>query len=202
MRASTSESHSCRKKTRCAWCGTEPFYVAYHDTEWGVPLHDERGLFEFLILEGAQAGLSWSTILKKREGYRRAFDGFDAEKVARYTETDVARLLADPGIVRNRLKVAAAIGNARATLKVREEFGGLDAYFWRFVDGRPIVNAWRDLSQIPARTPLSDAISKDMQKRGFKFVGSTIVYAHMQATGMVNDHLVECFRHAELARLK
>ncbi len=190
------------EKTRCAWCGTEPFYVAYHDTEWGVPLHDERGLFEFLILEGAQAGLSWSTILKKREGYRRAFDGFDAEKVARYTETDVARLLADPGIVRNRLKVAAAIGNARATLKVREEFGGLDAYFWRFVDGRPIVNAWRDLSQIPARTPLSDAISKDMQKRGFKFVGSTIVYAHMQATGMVNDHLVECFRHAELARLK
>ena len=147
------------EKTRCAWCGTEPFYVAYHDTEWGVPLHDERGLFEFLILEGAQAGLSWSTILKKREGYRRAFDGFDAEKVARYTETDVARLLADPGIVRNRLKVAAAIGNARATLKVREEFGGLDAYFWRFVDGRPIVNAWRDLSQIPARTPLSDAIS-------------------------------------------
>ena len=189
-------------KPRCAWCGTEPFYVAYHDTEWGVPLHDERGLFEFLILEGAQAGLSWSTILKKREGYRRAFDGFDAEKVARYTETDVARLLADPGIVRNRLKVAAAIGNARATWKVREEFGGLDAYFWRFVDGRPIVNAWRDLSQIPARTPLSDAISKDMQKRGFKFVGSTIVYAHMQATGMVNDHLVECFRHAELARLK
>jgi len=190
------------EKTRCAWCGTEPFYVAYHDTEWGVPLHDERGLFEFLILEGAQAGLSWSTILKKREGYRHAFDGFDVEKVARYTEADVARLLADPGIVRNRLKVAAAIGNARATLKIREEFGGLDAYFWRFVDGRPIVNAWRDLGEVPARTPLSDAIGKNMQKRGFKFVGSTIVYAHMQATGMVNDHLVECFRHAELARLK
>jgi DNA-3-methyladenine glycosylase I len=188
------------EKTRCAWCGTEPFYVEYHDTEWGVPLHDEHGLFEFLILEGAQAGLSWSTILKKREGYRRAFDGFDAEKVARYTEADAARLLADTGIVRNRLKVAAAIGNARATLQVREEFGGLDAYFWRFVDGRPIVNTWRDLGQIPARTPLSDAISKDLQKRGFKFVGSTIVYAHMQATGMVNDHLVDCFRHAELAR--
>lgn len=187
------------EKPRCAWCGTEPFYVDYHDAEWGVPLHDERGLFEFLILEGAQAGLSWATILKKREGYRRAFDGFDAEKVARYGETDVARLLADPGIVRNRLKVAAAIGNARATLKIREEFGGLDAYFWRFVDGRPIVNAWRELSQVPARTQLSDALSKDMQQRGFKFVGSTIVYAHMQATGMVNDHLVDCFRHAELA---
>ncbi len=187
------------EKPRCAWCGTESFYVAYHDTEWGVPLHDERGLFEFLILEGAQAGLSWSTILKKREGYRRAFDGFDADKVARYGEADVARLLADPGIVRNRLKIAAAIGNARATLKIREEFGGLDAYFWRFVDGRPIVNTWRELSQVPARTPLSDALSKDMHKRGFKFVGSTIVYAHMQATGMVNDHLVDCFRHAELA---
>jgi DNA-3-methyladenine glycosylase I len=186
-------------KPRCAWCGTEPFYVAYHDTEWGMPLHDERGLFEFLILEGAQAGLSWATILKKRKGYRRAFDGFDAEKIARYDEADVARLLADPGIVRNRLKVSAAIGNARATLKVREEFGGLDAYFWRFVDGRPVVNAWRDLSQVPARTAISDAISKDMQKRGFKFVGSTIVYAHMQATGMVNDHLVDCFRYAELA---
>ncbi len=187
------------EKPRCAWCGTESFYVAYHDTEWGVPLHDERGLFEFLILEGAQAGLSWSTILKKREGYRRAFDGFDADKVARYGEADVARLLADPGIVRNRLKVAAAVGNARATLRIREEFGGLDAYFWRFVDGRPIVNTWRELSQVPARTPLSDTLSKDMQKRGFKFVGSTIVYAHMQATGMVNDHLVDCFRHAELA---
>ncbi len=187
------------EKPRCAWCGTESFYVAYHDTEWGVPLHDERGLFEFLILEGAQAGLSWSTILKKREGYRRAFDGFDADKVARYGEANVARLLADPGIVRNRLKVAAAIGNARATLRIREEFGGLDAYFWRFVDGRPIVNAWRELSQVPARTPLSDTLSKDMQKRGFKFFGSTIVYAHMQATGMVNDHLVDCFRYAELA---
>ncbi|MBK6742970.1 MAG: DNA-3-methyladenine glycosylase I [Hydrogenophilales bacterium] len=186
-------------KPRCAWCGTEPFYVAYHDTEWGVPLHDERGLFEFLILEGAQAGLSWATILKKRAGYQRAFDNFDAERVARYTEADVARLLADPGIVRNRLKVAAAITNARATLAVREEFGGLDAYFWGFVDGRPIVNAWRDLAQIPARTPLSDTISKDMKKRGFKFVGSTIVYAHMQATGLVNDHTVDCFRYRRLS---
>jgi DNA-3-methyladenine glycosylase I len=187
------------KTTRCPWCGTEPLYVAYHDTEWGVPLHDERALFEFLVLEGAHAGLSWATILKKREGYRRAFDNFDAERVARYGEADVARLLADPGIVRNRLKVASAIGNARATLQIREAFGGLDAYFWRFVDGRPIRNAWTDLGQIPPRTALSDRISRDLQQRGFKFVGSTIVYAHMQATGMVNDHLVDCYRHRELA---
>jgi DNA-3-methyladenine glycosylase I len=187
-----------QQSTRCAWVGDDPIYHAYHDTEWGVPLHDEKGLFEFLILEGAQAGLSWLTILKKREGYRRAFDGFDAKRIARYGEADVARLLADPGIVRNRLKVAAAIGNARATLAVREELGGLDAYFWRFVDGRPIVNAWRDVSQIPARTGLSDAISKDMKQRGFKFVGSTIIYAHMQATGMINDHTVDCFRYRQL----
>lgn len=188
--------------TRCAWCGTDPLYQAYHDTEWGVPLHDETGLFEFLILEGAQAGLSWLTILKKREGYRRAFHGFDAERIARYDEADVARLLADPGIVRNRLKVAAAISNARATLKVREEFdgpgGGLNAYFWRFVDGRPIQNTWRDISQVPARTALSDRISKDLLKRGFKFVGSTIIYAHMQAIGMVNDHTTDCFRHRQV----
>lgn len=170
----------------------------YHDTEWGVPLHDERALFEFLILEGAQAGLSWATILKKRAAYRRAFDHFDAERVARYGQADVARLLADPGIVRNRLKVASAIGNARAVLAVRDEFGGLDAYFWRFVEGRPIQNVWTELSQVPARTELSDTISRDLKKRGFKFVGSTIVYAHMQATGMVNDHLVSCFRHREL----
>ena len=184
--------------TRCAWCGADPIYRAYHDEEWGVPLHDERALFEFLILEGAQAGLSWLTILKKREGYRRAFHNFDAERIARYDEGDVARLLADPGIVRNRLKIAAAMTNARATLNIREEFGGLDAYFWRFVDGRPIQNFWKDISRIPARTPLSDSLSKDLQQRGFKFVGSTIVYAHMQATGMVNDHTVDCFRHAEL----
>ena len=184
--------------TRCAWCGSDPIYRTYHDEEWGVPLHDETALFEFLILEGAQAGLSWLTILKKREGYRRAFHNFDVERIARYGEKDVARLLADPGIVRNRLKVAAAITNAQATLKVREEFGGLDAYFWRFVDGCPIQNTWKDISQVPARTPLSDTISKDLQKRGFKFVGSTIIYAHMQATGMVNDHTVDCFRHAAL----
>jgi DNA-3-methyladenine glycosylase I len=152
-----------------------------------VPLHDERALFEFLILEGAQAGLSWLTILRKRQGYRRAFDDFDAERIARYGEADLARLLADPGIVRNRLKIAAAIGNARATLAIREAFGGLDAYFWRFVDKQPIRNAWRDISQVPVRTPLSDLISQDLKARGFKFVGSTIVYAHMQATGMVNE---------------
>ena len=184
---------------RCPWCGTEPAYVAYHDHEWGVPLHDERALFEFLILEGAQAGLSWSTILKKREGYRLAFDDFDAERIARYTEADVARLLANPGIVRNRLKIAAAVGNARATLAVREAIGGLDAYFWRFVEGRPIHNAWADTSEIPATTTLSDAISRDLKQRGFKFVGSTIVYAHMQATGMVNDHLRTCFRWRQLS---
>ena len=164
-----------------------------------MPLHDETALFEFLILEGAQAGLSWATILKKREGYRRAFHDFDAERIARYGAEDVARLLTDPGIVRNRLKVAAAITNAQATLKIRESFGGLDGYFWQFVDGRPIQNTWRDISQVPARTPLSDTISKDLQKRGFKFVGSTIIYAHMQATGMVNDHTVDCFRHREVA---
>jgi DNA-3-methyladenine glycosylase I len=186
---------------RCGWCGVEPLYVAYHDTEWGVPQHDERALFELLILEGAQAGLAWSTILRKRAGYRRAFDNFDAARIARYGETDVARLLADPGIVRNRLKVAAAISNARAALEVREAFGGLDTYFWRFVDGTPIQNAWTDLGQLPARTELSDTISRDLRQRGFKFVGSTIVYAYMQATGMVNDHLVECFRHRELAAL-
>jgi DNA-3-methyladenine glycosylase I len=183
---------------RCAWCGADPLYQAYHDTEWGAPLHDEQRLFEFLILEGAQAGLSWLTILKKREGYRRAFDHFDTERIARYGDADLARLLADPGIVRNRLKIAAAVGNARATLAVRETFGGLDAYFWGFIDGRPIQNAWRDVTQLPARTPLSDRISKDMQQRGFKFVGSTIIYAHMQATGMVNDHTIDCFRHREL----
>ena len=183
---------------RCPWCGSEPFYVEYHDQEWGVPLHDERALFEFLILEGAQAGLSWSTILKKRAGYRRAFDNFDAERIARYGEADVARLLADAGIVRNRLKIASTIINAQATLRIREEFGGLDAYFWRFVDGQPIQNAWTELGQLPARTELSDKISRDLKQRGFKFVGSTIVYAHMQATGMVNDHLVDCFRYREL----
>ena len=184
--------------TRCAWCSADPLYRAYHDREWGVPLHDERALFELLTLEGAQAGLSWFTILKKREHYRRAFDHFDAERIARYTDADVARLMADAGIVRNRLKIESTIGNARAALKLRESGGGLDGYFWQFVDGRPRVNSPAGLGQVPASTPLSDAISRDLKKRGFKFVGSTIVYAHMQAMGLVNDHTTDCFRYTEL----
>ena len=185
---------------RCAWCSADPLYRAYHDSEWGVPLHDERALFELLTLEGAQAGLSWFTILKKRENYRRAFDNFDAERIARYTDADVVRLMADAGIVRNRLKIESTISNARAALKLRESGGGLDAYFWQFVDGRPRVNSPAGLGQVPASTPLSDAISKDLKKRSFRFVGSTIVYAHMQAMGLVNDHTTDCFRYAELTR--
>ena len=169
--------------------------VAYHDTEWGVPVHDDRTLFEFLILEGAQAGLNWQTVLNKRESYRVAFDGFDARKVARYTSTDVKRLLADPGIIRNRLKVASAIGNARSFLAVQKEFGSFDAYVWKFVGGAPIDHRIRSLKDIRATTPESDAMSKDLLKRGFKFVGSTICTAFMQAVGMVNDHEVGCFRH-------
>lgn len=183
---------------RCVWPGNDPLYIAYHDTEWGVPLHDDRRLFEFLVLEGAQAGLSWITILRKRENYRKAFDQFDAEKVARYTPKKIEKLLQNPGIVRNRLKVAAAVTNARAFLDVQEEFGSFDAYSWRFVDGKPIQNRWKAIKQLPAKTPESDAFSKDLKKRGFTFVGSTIIYAHMQACGMVNDHTVDCFRHKEL----
>jgi DNA-3-methyladenine glycosylase I len=186
---------------RCGWCKSDPLYVAYHDEEWGVPVRDDRRLFEFLLLEGAQAGLSWITILRKRENYRRAFAGFDAEKVARYGLRQVERLLADPGIVRNRLKIEAAINNAKRFLAVQEEFGSFDAYIWRFVDGRPIVNRWKSLKQVPASTPESDTLSRDLKARGFKFVGSTICYAHMQATGMVNDHLLDCFRHAEVGRM-
>ena len=184
-------------KPRCGWARGDE-YIAYHDVEWGVPLHDDQALFELLILEGAQAGLSWSTILHKRERYRTVFDGFDAKKVARYGERKVAALLEDAGIVRNRLKVNAAVGNAKAFLAVRKEFGTFNAYIWSFVEGRPVRNAWSDLKQVPARTAQSDAMSKDLKKRGFKFVGSTICYAFMQATGMVNDHLLSCFRHAEL----
>ncbi len=180
---------------RCPWAGSDPLYIAYHDREWGVPLHDDRALFEMLVLEGAQAGLSWLTILRKREHYRRAFDGFDPAKVARYTPARVARLLQDPGIVRNRLKVQSAVNNARRFLDVQAAFGSFDAYVWRFVDGRPRVNAWKTLTDIPARTPDSDRLSADLQHRGFTFVGSTICYAHMQATGMVNDHLVDCARY-------
>jgi DNA-3-methyladenine glycosylase I len=182
---------------RCGWARNE-LSMAYHDREWGVPLREDRGLFEFLVLEGAQAGLSWDTILKKRENYRAAFDGFDARKVARYDARRTARLLADPGIVRNRLKVAAAVRNARAFLAVQGEFGTFDRYIWGFVGGGPRVNRWRSVKEVPARTAESDAMSKDLKRRGFTFVGSTICYAFMQATGMVNDHLVGCFRHAEL----
>jgi DNA-3-methyladenine glycosylase I len=190
-----------KARQRCDWCKSDSLYVAYHDTEWGVPVHDDRLLFEFLVLEGAQAGLSWITILRKREAYRRAFAGFDAEKVARFGPRQVARLLADAGIVRNRLKIEAAIGNARRFLAVQEAFGSFDAYVWRFVDGRPIMNRWKTLKQVPASTPQSDALSRDLKARGFKFVGSTICYAHMQATGMVNDHLAGCFRHAEVGKM-
>ncbi|MCL4180738.1 MAG: DNA-3-methyladenine glycosylase I [Verrucomicrobia bacterium] len=185
---------------RCPWCLSHPLYVQYHDEEWGLPEHDDAKLFEKIILDGAQAGLSWLTILKKREGYRRAFDGFDAAKIARYTDRDIARLLADPAIVRNRLKIHAAIANARAYLKLREELGSFDRYLWQFVDGRPRRNQWHTLSQLPARTAESDSLSQDLRQRGFKFVGSTICYAFMQAIGMVNDHLVSCFRHREVAR--
>ncbi len=180
---------------RCPWCGNDPLYVAYHDDEWGVPCHDDRKLFEFLILEGAQAGLSWITILRKRENYRRTLDGFDAERIARYDENDMARLMADPGIVRNRLKIAATIANARCIVETRERFGSFDAYLWRFADGRPRRNAWRSLAEVPAETPESRALSKDLLAQGYKFVGPTICYALMQAVGMVDDHLISCHRH-------
>jgi DNA-3-methyladenine glycosylase I len=184
---------------RCPWATIEP-NVTYHDEEWGVPVRDDRKLFEFLILEGAQAGLSWTTILKKRDNYRKAFDGFRPEKIARYGARDVKRLLADAGIVRNRLKIAATINNAKIFSIVHEEFGSFDAYLWSFVGGQPIQNRWRRMADVPARTTESDAMSRDLLKRGFKFVGSTICYALMQATGMVNDHLVSCPRHAKLSR--
>lgn len=184
---------------RCSWA-TNELNIPYHDQEWGVPVHDERKWFEFLILEGAQAGLSWDTILRKRERYREVFDGFDAGKVARYDKNKVRELLRDEGIVRNRLKIEAAISNAQAFLKVQEEFGSFDAFVWKFVGGKPKQNAWKMPKRLPAKTSESDALSKDLRKRGFRFVGSTICYALMQATGMVNDHLVSCFRHAELSR--
>jgi DNA-3-methyladenine glycosylase I len=189
------------ERTRCPWPRTE-LDIHYHDTEWGVPQHDDRVLFEFLILEGAQAGLSWSTILKKRENYRAAFDQFDARRIAKYDDRKVAELLADPGIVRNRLKVAATIQNAKAFLAVQKEFGSFDAYLWQFVGGQPKQNVWRAMKEVPARAPESDAMSKDLLKRGFKFVGSTICYALMQAVGMVNDHTVDCFRHKQVAKLR
>jgi len=183
---------------RCAWSGGSPEYIRYHDEEWGVPVHDDRILFEFLILEGAQAGLSWSTILNKRTGYRKAFVDFDAERVARFTTRQISALLDNEGIVRNRLKIESTVRNARAFLEIRDQIGSFDTYIWRFVDGAPIQNAWRS-GEVPAQTAESDAMSKDLKKRGFNFVGSTICYAFMQAVGMVNDHLVDCFRWRELS---
>lgn len=185
-------------KKRCSWSGYEQIYIDYHDQEWGVPIHDDVKLFEFLILEGAQAGLSWITILKKRENYRQAFDGFDPRKVAQYDEKKFEFLMANEGIVRNRLKIQGAIQNAKAFLAVQQEFGSFDAYVWRFVDGKPKKNAWKSLNEVPASTAISDAMSKDLKKRGFKFVGSTICYAFMQAIGMVNDHITDCFRYNEM----
>jgi len=187
-----------RAGERCPWPGSDPLYVRYHDEEWGVPLHDDRALFESLILDGAQAGLSWLTILRKRENYRRAFDGFDPARVARYGEAKIARLLADPGIVRNRLKIASAVRNARMFLDVAEEFGTFDRYIWQFVGGRPKRNRFKTVSEVPARSAESDAMSQDLRRRGFKFVGSTICYAFMQATGMVNDHLTGCPRYRQV----
>ncbi|MDD2805653.1 MAG: DNA-3-methyladenine glycosylase I [Elusimicrobiales bacterium] len=189
------------EKTRCPWAyGPSPFYIPYHDEEWGVPVHDDRVQFEFLTLESAQAGLSWSTVLNKREGYRRAFAGFAPGKVAKFGAAKIEALLKDPGIVRNRLKVNAAVNNAKRFLEVQKEFGSFSKYIWGFVGGKPKVNRWKKLSELPAFSKESDALSADLKKRGFKFVGSTIVYAHMQATGLVNDHLVTCFRHKACAR--
>jgi DNA-3-methyladenine glycosylase I len=185
-------------KKRCEWVGDDPLYLSYHDHEWGVPVHDERKQFEFLILEGAQAGLSWLTVLKKSENYRKAFDNFDPIKVAGYDEKQVKELLSNEGIIRNRLKIEAAIKNAGAFIAVQKEFGSFDAYIWQFVGGRPKINSWKKMADIPPKTPESDEMSKDLIKRGFKFVGPTICYAHMQAVGMVNDHTVECFRYKEV----
>ena len=185
-------------KTRCKWCGDDPLYIAYHDKEWGVPVHDDQKLFEMLILEGAQAGLSWITILRKRENYRRAFEAFDPSIIANYSTKDLGRLLADSGIVRNRLKIESAIKNARVVLEIIEEFGTLDSFLWRYVDGIPQQNFWNSISDLPARTEKSEMMSKDLKRRGFNFVGPTICYAFMQSVGMVNDHTVDCFRHVEV----
>ena len=186
---------------RCEWSGSDPLYITYHDAEWGVPVHDDRLLFEFLILEGAQAGLSWLTILKKRDNYRKAFDGFDIDRVANYEETDLKRLLADAGIVRNRLKLESSIKNARGVLDIQEEYGSLDSYLWRYVDGTPKQNTWKSMADLPAKTKLSEVMSKDLKKRGFNFVGPTICYAFMQAVGMVNDHTTNCYRYKEIKEL-
>lgn len=186
---------------RCGWCGSDPLYMAYHDNEWGVPVHDDQKLFEFLILEGAQAGLSWLTILKKRENYRKAFDNFECAHIARYSSRELDQLLVNPGIVRNRRKIEATVKNARATLDIREQFGSLDAFLWKYVDGSPQQHRWKNLAEVPAQTKESDWMSKDLKRHGFSFVGSTICYAFMQATGMVNDHITDCFRHQEICCL-
>ena len=186
------------EKIRCPWSGKEPLYMAYHDEEWGSPVYDDKTLFEFLLLETFQAGLSWITILKKRENFRKAFDKFDYQKIANYSENKIASLLQDAGIIRNKLKVKSAVTNAQAFMEIQEEFGSFSKYIWGFVDGKPIKNSFKTMADLPANTPLSDKISKDLKKRGFKFVGSTVVYAHMQATGMVNDHLESCFRYEEV----
>lgn len=199
--ASHGNTTAENSQPRCGWCLGSDLYQRYHDTEWGVPCYDDGKLFEFIVLESAQAGLSWITVLKKRENYRKAFANFDAEKIARFTSRSVERLMQDAGIVRNRLKIEATIGNARSFLDIQQQFGSFAEYFWQFSEGKPIANYWPNLKEVPATTALSDAISKDMKKRGFRFFGSTICYAHMQAVGMVNDHTTDCFRHAECLRL-
>jgi len=191
------DSSNLEKKIRCEWTGADSLMIAYHDQEWGIPLHDDQKLFEFLILEGMQAGLSWMTILRKRENFRAAFDGFDPQKVARYNQQKFAELMENTGIIRNRRKIEAAAQNAQAFLKIQEEFGSFDAYVWQFVDGKPLVNTWKTINEIPAKTVQSETMSKELKKHGFNFVGPTICYAHMQATGMVNDHTVDCFRYLE-----
>lgn len=186
-------------KKRCQWVSSDPLYIAYHDLEWGVPVHDDRKLFEFLVLESAQAGLNWITILKKRENYRKAFSRFDPKKISKYEQTKISELLNNPGIIRNKLKIEAAITNAKAFLEIQKEFGSFAQYSWQFVGHSPRINRWKKLAEVPAKTPESDAFSKDLKKRGFRFIGSTIIYAHMQAVGMVNDHTVDCFRYKELS---
>ena len=189
------------EKIRCGWCVGDELYEAYHDLEWGVPLKDDASIFEFLTLETFQAGLSWITVLRKRENFRRAFDDFDYRKISNYSEEKITELLNDKGIIRNRLKILATVSNSQAFMKLQEEFDSFSNYIWEFVDGSPVQNSWKDLQEVPATTPVSDALSKDLKKRGFKFVGSTVVYAHMQATGMVNDHITSCFRHSEVKQL-
>jgi DNA-3-methyladenine glycosylase I len=187
-------------KNRCIWCGEDPLYIDYHDNEWGVPIHDDRLLFEFLILEGAQAGLSWITILKKRDNYRKAFHNFDYKKVSNYSQDDIERLMNNSGIVRNRRKIESTIKNAQGLIKIQEEFGSFDSYLWGYVDGKPIQNQWKSMAEIPVKTEISEKLSKDLKKRGFNFVGPTICYAFMQAIGMVNDHIIDCFRYEEVKR--